>query len=201
MASGAVVRDLFRAAKQPYTQALLGSMPKLGSKEPLYAIPGQPPNLAQLPDGCAFHPRCAHAMPQCAEQERMERYVAANWTARCWLLDQPAKEAYARAIASAAPGREILSRSQRRFVREKGLAGTDGKIDTSSAETGSSSTISRVLVASARAMATRWRCPPLNSCGNSRDASGSSPTSSNTSAPARPIPGGKIWCGSATVRR
>lgn len=93
------VRDLFRAAKHPYTQALLGSMPKLGSKEPLYAIPGQPPNLAQLPDGCAFHPRCAHAMPQCTEREPAERSVAADWTARCWLLDQPAKEAYARAIA------------------------------------------------------------------------------------------------------
>jgi oligopeptide/dipeptide ABC transporter ATP-binding protein len=93
------VHDLFRAAKHPYTQALLGSMPKLGSKEPLYAIPGQPPNLSQLPDGCAFHPRCAHAMPQCAEQEPTERSVAANWTASCWLLDQPAKEAYARAIA------------------------------------------------------------------------------------------------------
>jgi oligopeptide/dipeptide ABC transporter ATP-binding protein len=59
------VRDLFRAAKHPYTQALLGSMPKLGSKEPLFAIPGQPPNLAQLPPGCAFHPRCAHAMARC----------------------------------------------------------------------------------------------------------------------------------------
>lgn len=93
------VRDLFRAAKHPYTQALLGSMPKLGSKEPLYAIPGQPPNLAQLPDGCAFHPRCAHAMPRCAEREPTERSVAAEWTARCWLLDQPAKETYARAIA------------------------------------------------------------------------------------------------------
>lgn len=93
------VRDLFRAAKHPYTQALLGSMPKLGSKEPLYAIPGQPPNLAQLPDGCAFHPRCAHAMPQCAAREPTERSVAADWTARCWLLDQPAKEAYARATA------------------------------------------------------------------------------------------------------
>jgi oligopeptide/dipeptide ABC transporter ATP-binding protein len=93
------VRDLFRAAKHPYTQALLGSMPKLGSKEPLYAIPGQPPNLAQLPGGCAFHPRCAHAMPQCAEQEPAERSIAADWTARCWLLDQPAEETYARAIA------------------------------------------------------------------------------------------------------
>jgi oligopeptide/dipeptide ABC transporter ATP-binding protein len=93
------VRDLFRAAKHPYTRALLGSMPKLGSKEPLYAIPGQPPNLAQLPGGCAFHPRCAHAMPQCVEQEPAECSVAPDWTARCWLLDQPARKAYAHAIA------------------------------------------------------------------------------------------------------
>ena len=93
------VRDLFRSAKHPYTNALLGSMPKLGSKEPLYAIPGQPPNLAQLPSGCAFHPRCAHAMRQCAEREPADRLVAADWTARCWLLDQPAKEVYGRAIA------------------------------------------------------------------------------------------------------
>jgi oligopeptide/dipeptide ABC transporter ATP-binding protein len=93
------VRDLFRAAKHPYTQALLGSMPKLGSKEPLYAIPGQPPNLAQLPPGCAFHPRCAHAMPRCAEQEPADRRLAPDWTARCWLLDHPAKESYANATA------------------------------------------------------------------------------------------------------
>src|SRR5437667_1596696 len=59
------VRDLFRAPKHPYTQALLGSMPKLGSKEPLFAIPGHPPNLAQPPSGCAFHPLCAHAISQC----------------------------------------------------------------------------------------------------------------------------------------
>ncbi len=93
------VRDLFRAARHPYTRALLGAMPKLGSKEPLLAIPGQPPNLAQLPGGCAFHPRCPQAMPQCAEREPAERSVASDWTARCWLLDQPAKEDYVRAIA------------------------------------------------------------------------------------------------------
>ena len=93
------VRDLFRAPKHPYTQALLGSMPRLGSKEPLYAIPGQPPNLAKLPSGCAFHPRCAYAMPQCSEQEPAERRHAADWTARCWLLDQQAQEKYAGAIA------------------------------------------------------------------------------------------------------
>jgi oligopeptide/dipeptide ABC transporter ATP-binding protein len=95
---GTVV-DLFHAAKHPYTQSLLGSMPKLGSKERLYAIPGQPPNLAQLPPGCAFHPRCAHAMPRCMTQEPEDRRLASDWTARCWLLDWEAKEKYVSALA------------------------------------------------------------------------------------------------------
>src|SRR5215469_16686925 len=93
------VRDLFRDAKHPSTQALLGSMPKLGSKEPLFAIPGQPPNLAYLPAGCAFHPRCAHAMPQCATQEPEDAPIGPNWTAKCWLVDHRTEERYASAIA------------------------------------------------------------------------------------------------------
>jgi oligopeptide/dipeptide ABC transporter ATP-binding protein len=93
------VRDLFRDAKHPYTRALLGSMPKLGTKEPLYAIPGQPPNLAQLPSGCAFHPRCAHAMAQCRTQEPEDRRLAGNWTVKCWLIERPLKEQYVSAIA------------------------------------------------------------------------------------------------------
>src|SRR5215831_8056397 len=94
------VRNLFNGAKHPYTRALLGSIAKLGSKEPLYAIPGQPPNLARLPPGCAFHPRCAHAMPRCVEEEPADRLVGAEWKARCWLNDQEsAKEAYADATA------------------------------------------------------------------------------------------------------
>jgi oligopeptide/dipeptide ABC transporter ATP-binding protein len=93
------VRDLFRAAQHPYTQALFGSMPKLGTKQPLYAIPGQPPNLAQLPPGCAFHPRCVHALPQCATQEPADRRIAAEWTAKCWLVERQAEERYVSAIA------------------------------------------------------------------------------------------------------
>jgi oligopeptide/dipeptide ABC transporter ATP-binding protein len=94
------VRDLFRSGRHPYTQALLGSMPKLGSKERLFAIPGQPPNLARLPSGCAFHPRCPQAMPRCVEEEPKDRLIGFEWTARCWLADQePAKEAYASATA------------------------------------------------------------------------------------------------------
>jgi len=79
------VRDLFGRPKHPYTKALLGSMAKLGSKEPLFAIPGQPPDLASLPPGCAFHPRCAEAMPRCAEQAPAIVPCGQDWTARCWL--------------------------------------------------------------------------------------------------------------------
>ncbi len=95
----ASVRSLFDAPRHPYTKALLGSLPKLGSKEPLYAIPGQPPNLARLPTGCAFHPRCAEAMPLCAEHEPQDAQFGPGWTARCWRATQSVKEAYDRASA------------------------------------------------------------------------------------------------------
>ena len=95
----ASVQELFDAPKHPYTKALLGSLPKLGSKEPLYAIPGQPPNLARLPTGCAFHPRCADDMPLCAEHEPQDAQFGPGWTARCWRATQLVKEAYDRASA------------------------------------------------------------------------------------------------------
>jgi peptide/nickel transport system ATP-binding protein len=79
------VRDLFAAPKHPYTAALLGSTPKLGSKEPLYAIPGQPPDPARLPTGCAFHPRCPQAMPVCVRATPVRREIAPNHTVACHL--------------------------------------------------------------------------------------------------------------------
>jgi len=78
------VRQLFDAARHPYTKALLGSMPKLGSKEKLLAIPGQPPDLATLPPGCAFHPRCPEALACCASDEPRETNLEPGWRARCW---------------------------------------------------------------------------------------------------------------------
>ncbi len=78
------VRDLFNAAKHPYTEALLGSIAKLGSKAPLYAIPGQPPDLARLPSCCAFQPRCSHAMPRCAAEPPPDVGFGPAWTAKCW---------------------------------------------------------------------------------------------------------------------
>jgi oligopeptide/dipeptide ABC transporter ATP-binding protein len=93
------VRDLFTNPQHPYTRALLGSVPRLGNKDPLYAIPGQPPNLASLPVGCPFHPRCASALPRCATEEPQEVRLGAAWTVRCWLPEPTNGEYHANATA------------------------------------------------------------------------------------------------------
>ena len=95
------VRELFDTPHHPYTRALLGSMPKLGSKEPLLAIPGQPPDLANLPPGCAFHPRCSEALPECASREPEDVPVAAGRTARCWRAAPQIQDARTRHAAAA----------------------------------------------------------------------------------------------------
>ena len=82
------VRGLFYHPRHPYTRALLDSIPKLGTKEPLYGIPGQPPDLADLPTGCSFHPRCQHASDRCRNQEPCEQSIGNGGTARCWLASQ-----------------------------------------------------------------------------------------------------------------
>ena len=79
------VRGLFYHPKHPYTRALLDSIPKLGTKGPLYAIPGQPPDLSALPTGCSFHPRCAQVMDRCRTDEPSEHHLSDGATARCWL--------------------------------------------------------------------------------------------------------------------
>jgi len=79
------VQGLFYHPRHPYTRALLDSMPKLGTKEPLYAIPGQPPDLTALPSGCSFHPRCAHAVERCHTEEPEEQRLRDGSITRCWL--------------------------------------------------------------------------------------------------------------------
>jgi len=86
------VRELFYDPKHPYTQALLGSVPKIGSKEPLSTIPGQPPNLADLPSGCHFHPRCLYVMPRCTTEEPGDFSLDHGRVAKCWLLDSMTAE-------------------------------------------------------------------------------------------------------------
>ena len=83
------VRQLFKAPKHPYTEALLSSLPRIGSREPLRGIPGAPPNLATLPPGCSFQPRCSRAMDRCSEAAPGETDLGNQHLARCFLVDQP----------------------------------------------------------------------------------------------------------------
>jgi oligopeptide/dipeptide ABC transporter ATP-binding protein len=92
----APVRELFDDPRHPYTRALLGSVPKLGSKDPLYAIPGQPPNLASLPPGCAFQLRCPDALARCAADEPDDVNLGDGRVARCWLAGDPAGASHGR---------------------------------------------------------------------------------------------------------
>jgi len=79
------VRGLFYRARHPYTKALLDSIPKLGVRQPLYGIPGQPPDLSALPAGCAFHPRCQRATDRCRVEEPRQHSPNGDGHVRCWL--------------------------------------------------------------------------------------------------------------------
>jgi oligopeptide/dipeptide ABC transporter ATP-binding protein len=81
------VREIYDHPRHPYTQGLLKSVPKIGSKEALYAIPGQPPNLAHLPEGCAFAPRCASAVTRCRQETPKDTTFANGHLSKCWLCE------------------------------------------------------------------------------------------------------------------
>lgn len=60
------VRDLFHNPQHPYTRLLIDSLPTLDEKSDLIGIPGLPPALLDLPQGCAFNPRCPFAHDRCS---------------------------------------------------------------------------------------------------------------------------------------
>jgi peptide/nickel transport system ATP-binding protein len=57
--------ELFRAARHPYTQALLAAVPRLTGAELPKPIRGTVPDFILPPEGCRFHPRCPHAQDRC----------------------------------------------------------------------------------------------------------------------------------------
>jgi len=61
-------RTVFDRPLHPYTEGLLEAFPSIrGPRVPLKGIPGNPPDLARLPAGCRFHPRCPYAVERCAQ--------------------------------------------------------------------------------------------------------------------------------------
>ena len=80
------VRRIFTAAAHPYTRALLDAIPRLGARrQRLTTIEGQPPDLARMPRGCAFAPRCPDVMDRCRVEAPPSTDVGAGHATRCWL--------------------------------------------------------------------------------------------------------------------
>ena len=82
MYAGKIVEEaptekIFAESAHPYTQYLINSLPKFGDKSTRESVPGAPPSLADLPDGCPFHPRC----PVC--QRHLQRDDAGFHPNRC----------------------------------------------------------------------------------------------------------------------
>jgi oligopeptide/dipeptide ABC transporter ATP-binding protein len=64
------VEQVFREPRHPYTLGLLRSVPDVDDRrDVLSTIPGAPPDLADPPSGCRFHPRCAFAQDDCVDGE------------------------------------------------------------------------------------------------------------------------------------
>jgi len=87
----ASVEELFESPTHPYTRGLLNSVPNENSGKILESIPGVVPNPMYLPTGCAFHPRCKEAMPQCEQEIPPFFKTDARHRVACWLYD-PARE-------------------------------------------------------------------------------------------------------------
>jgi oligopeptide transport system ATP-binding protein len=86
MVETAPTEELYSNPLHPYTIGLLASVPRLDSerKKSLRVIKGLPPNLAHLPKGCSFHPRCDYAMPKCREQYPPLEKVGENHFRACF---------------------------------------------------------------------------------------------------------------------
>lgn len=80
--------DIFKDSKHPYTIGLIESVPRLDKEhkaQKLVSIPGQPPNVINLPDCCPFYPRCNKVMDICRTKYPPEKTLGPNRTVSCWL--------------------------------------------------------------------------------------------------------------------
>jgi oligopeptide/dipeptide ABC transporter ATP-binding protein len=87
--------DIFTAMRHPYTQALLGSIPRLtqDNRKALVSIPGLPPDLTSPPPGCRFAPRCPRATDQCRQEEPPLAGADPTHLFACWHpVDGPAEQ-------------------------------------------------------------------------------------------------------------
>ncbi|MCR6673143.1 ABC transporter ATP-binding protein [Devosia ginsengisoli] len=77
-------RQMFFAPKHPYTAHLVASLPRIGDTAQRPALEGRPPNLAEPPAGCRFHPRCPLAVDKCKTEVPPLVDVANDHRSACW---------------------------------------------------------------------------------------------------------------------
>ena len=82
---------IFEDPIHPYTQMLIGALPRVGDKRPKEGIPGAPPSLRNPPPGCRFAPRCPRATEACRARVPKLREVKPGRFAACHLLDPEMK--------------------------------------------------------------------------------------------------------------
>lgn len=82
-------KDVFIRSNHPYTNALVGSFPSLHKPiSKLTQISGSPPNLADMPVGCTFAPRCRYAQEICFAQKPPMRSVRLNKLCKCHFAEE-----------------------------------------------------------------------------------------------------------------
>jgi peptide/nickel transport system ATP-binding protein len=92
MYAGCIVEEgdttaIFDRPAHPYTQHLIKSLPRIGDKERRSYLKGAPPNLADPPLGCRFHPRCPIAVERCAKETPRLKPCAGGTKAACFLAE------------------------------------------------------------------------------------------------------------------
>lgn len=80
--------DVIAHPAHPYTRGLIDSIPRLTQprEEALHVIPGNIPDLREMPAGCRFAPRCDRACARCRQEQPEMRPVAAGHSARCFQI-------------------------------------------------------------------------------------------------------------------
>jgi oligopeptide/dipeptide ABC transporter ATP-binding protein len=81
--------QVFEHPAHPYTRGLLTSIPDVAPDPdaPLLGIPGQPPDMRTIPEGCVFRARCPHAFGKCVHRPPLDA-LGPDHSAACWLGPQ-----------------------------------------------------------------------------------------------------------------
>jgi len=79
------VKQMIEAPRHPYTKLLVDSLPGIDQKRALTGIPGLPPRLVDMPDGCSFSPRCPYAFDRCRRETPLLQPIGPEQRVACHL--------------------------------------------------------------------------------------------------------------------